>query len=225
MIKKLILALLLIMVSFPIQASYTPIGGTNGQIQYNNNGAFGGLALVPPNLGGTGISTIITQGYVLFAGVAGAFNASNGLYFDIATGRLGIGTVTPTSTLEVNGSASMGTLNIVVASTGPLTAQQVRGTIINNYGQATIETITLPVAASGYNFMLMVGTSGNALYLKPATSGVIYLDGTALTVDYKIGLSVPSVGNYVTCWTFQTGASAYSWSCASGSGTWIDQGI
>jgi hypothetical protein len=225
MIKYIILSLLLV-ISFPAQAAYIPVGGTNGQIQYNNNGAFGGLPLVTPALGGTGTSTLFTQGYVIFAGVAGVYSSSSSLFYDNANSRLGIGTTVPLSTLEVNGTASMGVNNIVIGSSATATAQQVRGTLINNYGQSAEETITLPVAAVGYKFILMVGTaSGYPLYLKPASSDVIYLDGTALTTNYKIGLSVPAVGNYVTCWTFQTGLTAYSWSCTTGSGSWISMGL
>src|SRR5580765_3758358 len=35
-------------------------GGTNGQIQYNNAGAFGGLASVPVSKGGTGLTALGT---------------------------------------------------------------------------------------------------------------------------------------------------------------------
>src|SRR5690242_1726858 len=39
-------------------------GGTNGQIQYNNSGSFGGLASVPVSSGGTG-QTSYTNGQLL----------------------------------------------------------------------------------------------------------------------------------------------------------------
>jgi len=113
------------------------------------------------------------------------------------------------------------------ASSDTLSATQVRGGMITNYGQVAENTLTLPTAASGYNFILVVGTSGaGALNLKAGASDKIYLDGTALDDADKARLEVPGVGDTLTCFSFQTGATAFDWICSSGGGAvWTDGGI
>ncbi len=62
------------------------------------------LGVVPITNGGTGTSTALTAGSVVFAGAGGVYSQNNsGLFWDNANGRLGIGTPTPSQRLEVNG--------------------------------------------------------------------------------------------------------------------------
>lgn len=120
---------------------------------------------------------------------------------------------------------AVGISPVTVAATGDLTAAQVNGSLITNYGQGAASTLTLPSAAAGYNFIVVVSTTGNALHIKAGASDKLYLDGTALDDGDKASLNTPALGNTLTCFTFQTGASAYDWICTSGGGSaWADGG-
>lgn len=57
---------------------------------------------VTPAQGGTGTSTVFTQGSVVFAGASGVYSQDNAQFFwDDTNHRLGIGTSTPSTTLDV----------------------------------------------------------------------------------------------------------------------------
>jgi hypothetical protein len=64
---------------------------------------------LPISSGGTGSSTALTQGSVVFAGAAGVFSQDNANFFwDNANTRLGIGTATPTYKIEARTDAVSG---------------------------------------------------------------------------------------------------------------------
>lgn len=64
---------------------------------------------VPPSQGGTGTSTVFTQGSVVFAGPSGIYAQDNAnLFFDDANNRLGVGTNVPVSMLDITGSGTAG---------------------------------------------------------------------------------------------------------------------
>src|SRR5262249_5905490 len=63
------------------------------------------LATVPVSKGGTGTATAFTQGSVVYAGVSGTYSQDNANFFwDGTNHRLGIGTTTPSTKLDVAGS-------------------------------------------------------------------------------------------------------------------------
>lgn len=114
---------------------------------------------------------------------------------------------------------------ITQAATDTLTAAEVSGTVISNYGQEAENTQTLPAAAAGYNGMVIIGTAGaGAFHLKAGAGDKIYLDGTALDDGDKVSIATPAVGNYFSFWSFQTGASSYDWIVTTGAGTLTDGG-
>lgn len=120
---------------------------------------------------------------------------------------------------------AVGIIATTETATDNLTAAQVNGGIISNYGQGAATTLTLPTAAAGYNFIVVVSATGNALHIKAGASDKLYLDGVALDDGDKASLATPALGNTLTCFTFQTGASAYDWICTGGGGaSWTDGG-
>jgi len=113
----------------------------------------------------------------------------------------------------------------VHASTATLTADDVQGGLINNYGQAAANTQTLPAAAAGYSGRVVIGTAGaGAFNLKAGASDKIYLDGVALDDGDKATLATPAVGDTFKFYSFQTGASSYDWIVVSEVGTLTDGG-
>jgi len=77
---------------------------------------------LPVANGGTGTTTAFTAGSVVFAGASGVYTQDNAkLFWDNANDRLGIGTATPTSLLDVNGNAEIaGTLFLGASNHGNL---------------------------------------------------------------------------------------------------------
>lgn len=57
--------------------------------------------------GGTGTSTIFTQGSIIFAGASGIYSQDNSkLFWDDTNFRIGIGTATPASSIEISGTTA-----------------------------------------------------------------------------------------------------------------------
>ena len=160
-----------------------------------------------------------------------ASTASNTLIIenssDITTplimGDFSANTLTFNGAVTITGKLAYG-ISVVKTATGDLTAAEVTNTIINNYGQGAETTLTLPAAAAGMNFMLVISTTGNAIHIKAGASDKIYLDGTALDDGDKVSLAVPAVANSATFITIQTGAAAWDWVCQTILGVFTDGG-
>ncbi len=146
--------------------------------------------------------------------------------------RVGVGT--DTYLLVADSSATPGVKwtnritslikEVVKTSTGNLSTAEVSGTIINNYGQANDVTLTLPTATSGLSFMVVLGTTVAKYFrIKANTNDKIYLDGTAGTDNYYVGIASAAIGAMISFATFQTGASSYDWVATTISGTWEAQ--
>jgi hypothetical protein len=113
---------------------------------------------------------------------------------------------------------------IVQASSDTLTAAELRGTFINNFGQGAADNLqTLPTAAEGMSFVLICGTAQAANYfgVQADTNDKIYLDGTAGSDNGIVKIAAPVVGAAIAFYTFQTGTSTYDWFANSVSGVWI----
>lgn len=105
-----------------------------------------------------------------------------------------------------------------------LTAAQVSGTVLTNFGQGAENVqIKLPAAAAGYSFVAVMATapSGNTWKITADTNDKIYLDGVAGS-DGESAIVTPSIGNFITFFSFQTGESpdTYDWIAQTGQGTW-----
>ena len=146
--------------------------------------------------------------------------------------RVGVGT--DTYLLVADSSATPGVKwtnritslieEVVKTSTGNLSTAEVSGTIINNYGQSTNVVLTLPTAAEGMSFMVVLGTTVAKYFrIKANKNDKIYLDGTAGTDNYYVGIASAAIGAMISFATFQTGASSYDWVATTISGTWEAQ--
>lgn len=117
-----------------------------------------------------------------------------------------------------------GANEIIQATTDTLTAAEVKGTIINNYGQSAANTQTLPAASMGLNALFVLSTIGNAFHVDVQAGDKFYLDGVALDNGDKISCSTPVVGDRLSVIAVQTGASSYDWLALSIQGIWTDGG-
>lgn len=188
--------------------------------------------------GGGGGFTVDSSGNVVAASVS--VTRVNGspsyqlFYEDPANGDYYITFTAPstiasdkTQTLpDRTGTVALTTLqNINLTSNTTLTTSQVSGTTINNYGASGSITFTLPAAASGYNFIIDIGTAQTVLVKPNATApDTIYLNATALTAGYSVTSGSAGVGSSITFHTFQTGASTWAWIATSGDSNWADNG-
>lgn len=93
---------------------------------------------------------------------------ANLFYLDASTDRIGIGTATPTTKLQVNGSFG---LNAPVTVTTNYTVADNVNFIISN--RAATNTLTLPAAASNTGRVLYVSNIGGAFAVISASSNVV----------------------------------------------------
>jgi len=110
------------------------------------------------------------------------------------------------------------------ANASTLTAAYVKRSIINSYGRGEAQTVTLPAAASGMTFIAMVGTQHNSAWkIQRAGSDTITWSsgGTDTTGKTYFQETNQAVGSRVSCITYKTGASAWTWLCGSVTGTWV----
>jgi hypothetical protein len=105
-----------------------------------------------------------------------------------------------------------------------LSAANVSRTVVNSYGRAGAATLTLPAAAEGYSAIFIVGTQHNSAWkIQRAGSDTITWSsgGTDTTGKTYFQETNQPVGSRVSCITYRTGSSTYSWLCGSVTGTWV----
>lgn len=123
------------------------------------------------------------------------------------------------------GGSSSAPVEVIVTDGLTLTAAQCSsGNNLNNYGQAADITATLPAAAEGMTFSVILGTTvANFFRLDPAEGDSIYLDGVTTGDGKYVGIASAAVGNALSFRSFQTGATAWDWYCSAISGAWASE--
>lgn len=103
---------------------------------------------------------------------------ANLLVTDASTDRVGIGTATPTTKLQVNGSFG---LNAPITVTTDYTVAATANFIISN--RAATNTLTLPNAASNTGRILYISNIGGAFAVNSASSNVVPRAGGSATAS------------------------------------------
>lgn len=132
--------------------------------------------------------------------------------------------VTSAIQTQLNNKAPLVASSVDGSTSTTLTAAQVSGTIVSNYGQSAADVaLVLPTAAAGYNALFVVGTAQAYKWgVRAGTSDKIYLlaaDGTisAGSDNGYARFTNAQIGQSFACWTFKTGASTWDWQCKAGS--------
>ena len=105
-----------------------------------------------------------------------------------------------------------------------LSAANVSRTVVSSYGRTGAATLTLPAAAEGYTAIFIVGTQHNSAWkIQRAGSDTITWSsgGTDTAGKTYFQETNQAVGARVSCFTYKTGAPAYSWLCGPVTGTWV----
>lgn len=128
--------------------------------------------------GGTGTSTAFTLGSIVITGASGAYTQNNSnLFWDNTNNRLGIGTTSPASTMDINGGAAQ---NVVAVSASAIDCST------GNYFTKTASgaltwTFTNVPASRSFIFALQLTNGGTGTQTWPAA--VVWNGGTAPTLQ------------------------------------------
>lgn len=218
--------------TFVIRSGWvTPLGLADGTVltisadnlsTYSRTIDTGGIAADTPGAGLTTITTTANLNVTLpttvhpFMSIGASLPISTKIFggYNFSPIAKGHGASLPVTFPEVNNSITGATLN----------ADAVSRTVINSYGRGGAVTTTLPVAAAGYSMIIIVGTQHNSAWkIQRGGSDAIYwdADGTLTAGKTYFQETNQAVGSRVSCSTFQTGATSYSWLCGKVSGTWV----
>jgi hypothetical protein len=202
-------------IKFFTEASQTAGTAANQSAVLLNSGLFGINCTAPAKR----LEVLDTSGAQLRL----TYTAST-VYCDCTVDSGGDLTIAPSGG-DVVLSAQLTTLQkeINKTATGGLSAAECSNTIITNYGQAAEATLTLPTAAVGMRFTVVIIDGDDNLHIKAGASDKIYLDGVALDDGDKV-TSDTDVGDSIEFWTFKSGASSYDWYAKTLVGTWTDGG-
>ena len=112
----------------------------------------------------------------------------------------------------------------IESATDNVSAAQCYGSVINNYGQLDNATLTLPAAAVGMHFTVILGTTVAKYFrLDPNANDLIILDGVASTDGKYVGIASAVQGAAIQFIAIQTGASSYDWAAYTASGAWASE--
>ena len=119
------------------------------------------------------------------------------------------------------GNASGSVNEQVIVATCDLTQSQAFGGQITNYGQVNDLVISLPAAAKGMNFSVILGTTVAKYFrLDPVAGDSIYLDGVTTGDGKYVGVASATISNAIQFVAVKTGIATYDWVAYSISGAW-----
>jgi hypothetical protein len=237
--KKLFLTLFLIL-SLVVPAQAEMFGGLFPSRANITSGTITGITDLAVADGGTGASTLADGGIVVGNGTAAVEVVAPGATTTILVGG-GAATNPVWTTATGSGApvraqgAILGDTTAVTirslidedveAATDTLTANQCSGGLINNYGQANDAVLTLPAAAAGMNFTVILGTTVAKYFrLDPNASDGIILNGAAIDTDgHYVGIASAVQGAAIGFVAIQTGAAEWNWFASTISGVWVSE--
>jgi hypothetical protein len=101
-----------------------------------------------------------------------------------------------------------------------LSANNAIGAVIDNVGQVGNVNLVLPPASGGMSFMLCAGQAVSGTWkIQAGTNDALYLNGVAGVNNGYVGIT-PTVGAYLSLFTFRTGVNSWEWMAIVGMGNW-----
>jgi len=125
--------------------------------------------------------------------------------------------------LLVTGDFISDVARVEVTASSTLTTNQVRRSMVTNYGMASNGDTTLPAPSAGSSFNIVTEAASQAWSFKPPSGEAFVLDGTALDANDEIDIG-QTVGNCGVMLRIRTGASTYQWYFYSVAGSHTDGG-
>lgn len=155
--------------------------------------------------GGTGTGTAFTSGSIIFAGASGVYSQDNAnLFWDNTNNRLGIGTATPTYSIETPGTVSAAT---IIATNLKHASSASNNIVLDSSGNATFAGTAVPSSSFLRNRII----NGNMYIAQRATSATV----TAGTGVPTASTGYPAVDRF---FVYSTGANVTA-AQVSGSGS------
>lgn len=152
--------------------------------------------VLPYANGGTNASTSFAQGSIIFAGASSFAQNNSNLYWDNSNGRLGLGTASPTTTLDVNGAATIRNGANVVAG----------GLYVQSGESNFTQKVTVGSLVSNAAINAGGDIYGGAIYSNSTiTGGAIQSNSTVTARDMVANLTVTINGTNISTDT-STGA-------------------
>jgi hypothetical protein len=199
-----------------LQASYVsggflvaggPLGTPSSGTLTNCTGlplATGVSGILPVANGGTGATTVFTQGSVVFAGTGGAYSQDNANFFwDDTNNRLGIGTATPTQNLTIEDATSP-TIALQVANADTATLQATGGTV--TLASTNNHSLSLKTVSATNDIKFFIGVT-ERVRIK-ATTGELFITPTAAGTS-----QIPAGLNQVGYLNVPQNSQAASYTC------------
>jgi len=110
---------------------------------------------------------------------------------------------------------------LIKNTSATLNANEVNGTIINNYGQTTDVILTLPEAQQGMSFIVVLGTGVDKYFrIQANANNKIFLNGVAGALGGTIGIASAAAGCAISFVSFKTSATTYDWLAVVIYGNW-----
>ena len=113
---------------------------------------------------------------------------------------------------------------IIKNTSGTLTIDELKNTVINNHGQTDTIDLILPPADNGLRALVIIGEeSANHFRLLPATGDIIYMNNSTYTTSETqgVGILTPVIGSALMLMSFQSDTVGdYNWLATPKSGDW-----
>ena len=145
-------------------------------------------------LGGTGTTTAFTTGSIVFAGASGVYTQDNSNFFwDDTTNRLGIGTASPSSPLDIFGTSNALRLSYDISNYGTVSSNSA-GSLVLSSSNTTEAQFILGGGASTDSSIAFDGASQDYYAGLDHTTGS-YMIGSGFVVGTSPYVTITSTGN------------------------------
>ena len=169
------------------------------------------------------------SGHVYKVSVAGRIGGASGEFVDVGDMMICNTDGTPSGDEATVGDkwnilqANIDSGEIIMASSGNITAAMMNGGIINTNGQVNDIVFSLDAAFEGAYFTIIVGTAvAKYVRVDPNALDSIYKDGATGGDGKYVGVASAVVGYEIFFKAFKTGASTYDWN-VSYIGPWLSE--